>query len=107
FSLEITAGSERVTPVRAFHVTPPLIMVGQRNRMIRRREDDRTRHEILGRGSRKLFSARGALRDGDITGGADELRELFIGDFGFIHPEAIDLNAMDRLGVAAHCERAA
>src|SRR5215813_5126234 len=46
---------KRVAPVRAFHVAPPLIMIVERNLVIGRREDYRSRHQILLRRSWKFF----------------------------------------------------
>ncbi len=52
------------------------------------------------------------FRDGDMTGGLDEVPELAVGDRRAVDPERIDADAMDRrlLGimlVRPHAERAA
>src|SRR5262249_30764300 len=88
-----------MTPVRALHVTPPLIMIVERNFVVSRRENDCTCHEIfLGR-SRELLFCWCAFSNGHILRGADEFLELRIGDWRRVDPERIYIYAMHRLRV--------
>ena len=83
-------------PIRAFHVAPPAVMIVKRDMRRRRREYDRPGHEILRRRIGKLRRRGRALGDCHITTGLDERCKLVVRDLGSIHPEAIDVDAMNR-----------
>ena len=88
--------TERMPPVRALHVRPPLEWVVDRHGMVGRREDDRSGDQGLGRHAGKVGRARRPLGHGDVPGGRHERRELRVGDLGAVHPEAVDVGPMDR-----------
>src|SRR5271170_4588958 len=66
FTLDVAVWSERVAPVRAGDVTPPLEMIVQGNGVIGRREDDRARDQIFGRSDRIVLGVWFPLCDGYI-----------------------------------------
>ena len=68
--------------------------------MAGRREHDGARDEVLRRRAGKILRARRALRQRHILGGRDELCKLRIGDLGRVHPEAIDVDPVERPGVS-------
>jgi hypothetical protein len=74
-------------------------MIVERHLMFGRRENDGTRDQVLGRSSGIIFDSRLPLRNGYISGCLDELGKLLVGDIGLVHPEAIDINAMNRTGI--------
>ena len=88
-----------MTPVRAFHVSPPLEVIVKRHFVIGRRKDDRARDQILRWRSWEFFLRRRSFRDGDVTGRFDELLELLVGHRSLIHEESIHAHAMNRLGI--------
>ena len=82
-------------------------MIVEAHGVIRGREADRAGDEIFRRSGGKFFFSRSAFGDGDVAGGFDELFELFVGDFGGVHPEWVDVNAMDGEGVASRPRKSA
>src|SRR5438552_12180185 len=96
FLLYVAVRPGWMSPVRAFYIAPPLEMIVQRHRLIRRREHDRTSDEVFRWRIRKLFFSRCALGHGNITDSFNELLELFVSYFGLIHPKPIDVHAMPR-----------
>ncbi len=87
---------ERMPPTGAANVAPPLQRVVQRDGVVGPGEDNRTRDEILRGDARKILGARRALGRRDVAGGLHELREVGVGDFGPIHPETVDVDAVYR-----------
>ena len=77
----VLAGPCGMTPTGPLHVAPPPVMIVERNRFRRRREDDRTGDEVLRRCAGKLRRGGCALGDRDIARGLDEARELVVGHF--------------------------
>jgi hypothetical protein len=63
--------------------------------MVWRREDYRSRHEIFRWRTGEILGAGLAFCYRDVTGGPDELRKLLVGHVGFVHPEGINIYAMD------------
>ena len=59
-------------------------------------EDQRTSFEVLGWGVGKFLSTEVLFGFSDIARGLDKGRKLRVGYFGFIHPEALDLDIMGR-----------
>src|SRR5215469_7292965 len=104
-SFQIADRSFWMSPVRPFDVRPPLQIIVERNLVLRRRENDGARNQVLRRSSRIIFSPRLSLRDRDISGCSDEFGELIIGDVGSVHPEAIDINPMNRTGIGSAVHR--
>ena len=88
-----------MTPVRAFHIGPPLIMIVEWNFLIRRREHDCTSYEILLGRSWELLFCWFAFSDGDVIRRLNELLKLRVCDRSRIHPKAIHINTMHRLGI--------
>src|SRR5439155_4814378 len=88
-----------MTPVRAFHVGPPLIMIVEWNFLIRRREDDCTSYEILLGRSWELLSCWFAFSDGDVIRRLNELPKLRIGHRSRIHQESIYVYTIHLLSI--------
>src|SRR6266699_1220541 len=63
----IALRSLRVPPIRAFPVTPPLIMIVERNFVVGRREHDSAGDQVLDWRSGKLFFRWRAFRDRDVV----------------------------------------
>ena len=63
FSLDVALRSERMPPVRALNVAPPLKVVVERHVMIGRSEDDRAGHQVLAGapGNSSLVGVRSAI----------------------------------------------
>jgi hypothetical protein len=68
-------------------------MIVQQHRICRRSKHHAAGHEILRGRVGEIFSLGDSLRDGDILGRFNELGELRVGDFGLVHPKAIDSHA--------------
>src|SRR6266853_4877603 len=66
---------------------------------ISRRKNDRASDQIRFWRVRKLFLGRRPFRDGEVTGRGDELGDLLIRDYGFVHPKSVHANAVNRLGI--------
>ncbi len=81
------------------YVAPPPVMIVERNRFLRRRKHDRTGDEVFLGCAGKLGRGGSALGDGHVARGLDERRELVVGHFVLIHPEAVDIYAMNWPGV--------
>ena len=81
-------GSARMAPLRTSHVAPPLPKVALARQSVGHDENHRSRQAHLGRQPGVLRRIHWPLGDGDVSGGADELRELVVADFGTVHPEA-------------------
>jgi hypothetical protein len=89
-----------MAPARALLVAPPLVVIIQRDRRRGGREDDGARNEVLGRRAGKFLGRRLALRHGDVSGRFHEPRELRVRDLGCVHPEAVDVDPVDRQRIA-------
>src|SRR6185295_1035694 len=99
-------------PVRAELEVPPLAPVARIDRMLGRRENERTRLEHVRQRAGIILRLRLDFREGDVAGRVDELAELTIGDRRAVDPEAVNGYAMRRgfLGIVMvrpHAERAA
>ena len=86
--------SQRMTPVCAGNVRPPLEIIVERNRMIGWSEDHRACHQILRKRTWIIFRARFLFRDSYISGCLCELFKLGIRDIGLVHKESIDEDLM-------------
>src|SRR5438309_2404938 len=95
FPLDIALRSERVTPVSAFDVAPPLIMIGEWNFVIGRRKHHRACDKIFSRRRRKFFLRRRPFRNRDVAGRLNKLLELFIRHRCCVHPKALDPDAVN------------
>src|SRR5437660_12831857 len=99
-AFDVALRPERVPPVRAFDVAPPLIVIVERNFAVGRREDYCAGYEILlGRSWELLFCWR-ACGNCDVTRRPDELLKLRIGQGSRIHPKSSDGNNATRLGLS-------
>src|SRR5215475_15233122 len=85
-----------MAPVGSFHVRPPLKVVVEGDGMTRRRKNNGAGHQVLRRRPGKVFSSRGALRDGYVSGGLYEFAELGIRNIRLVHVEPVYVNTMDR-----------
>src|SRR5580658_1002914 len=96
--LSLNAGSraQRVVPVRARNIRPPLIMIIQGDFMVRRRENHRSRDKIFRWRAWKVLRPGFAFRHGDVPGGLHKSRELPIRNVSLIHPEAVNVHAVNR-----------
>ena len=98
-----------MSPVCTRGIAPPLQVIVEFDWAWCRFEDRRAGDQVFLGGRRKLFLGWFDLGNSDIPGGIDEFTELSVGDFGLIHPKAIDVNTMDRdrvvgdPGQAAEC----
>src|SRR5262249_40055030 len=88
-----------MVPIRPVLISPPLIMIVEGHGTWSRCEDRRTGHELFRQRSRNIFRSWGSFRDGDVVGRLDEFGELFVRNFSLIHPEAVDVDSMNRPGV--------
>ena len=75
------------------------------------REHQRARHEVLRRCARVVGGVERPLGDGDVPGGGDERRELFVRDGRRADRERVDMHVVRRrllrvVVVGAHAERA-
>src|SRR5262249_33546791 len=98
-TLDVALRPKWVTPVGAFHVAPPLIMIVERDFVIRWRKHNGACHEILLRRSWKLLFRWGPFGNRDVTGRPDKFLELRIRHRGGIHPETVHINAVHWLRV--------
>src|SRR4030095_1807427 len=96
---DVAFRSERMTPVCAFDVAPPLIMISEGNFVIGRRENDRARDQILCWRCWEFLLRRRAFGNRHVRCRSYELFELSVGDRGGVHPKSIDAHAMDWTGV--------
>ena len=92
-------GSGGMAPARPRDVRPPAVVAVERNRTRGRGEHDRARDELVGRRARSVLGPERALGDGAVVGRAHEPREVGVGDFGAVHPETVDVDAVNRVGV--------
>src|SRR5206468_1088069 len=98
-AFDVALRPERVAPVRALYVAPPLIMIVERSFLIRRCEDHGPRHEILLRRSWKFLLCWCPFSNCDVIRRPDELLKLRIGHRSRIHPERIYVHTMHWLRV--------
>src|SRR4029078_8867274 len=96
-TFNIALRTEGVTPVRAFDVAPPLIMIVEWHFVIGRRENHCTCHEILLLCSREFFFCGSAFSNCDVIRRPNELLKLRVGNRSRVHPESIYVNTMHRL----------
>jgi formylglycine-generating enzyme required for sulfatase activity len=68
-----------MTPIGPVNVGPPLKMIVEGHRSIRRRKHNTAGDQILGRCAWKVLGTRRALRHGQVSSGFDELGELPVG----------------------------
>src|SRR5436190_9941277 len=98
-AFDIALRPERMPPVGAFSVAPPLIMIGESNIVIGGREHHRACYKIFSRRSWKFFLGWRPFRYRDVTGSLNKFLELPVRHWSRLHPEAIYANAMNRTGV--------
>ena len=79
----------RVPPVRARNPPPPLVGIAQVHRMRRGDEHGRPGHQRFGAGARILRRVGLPLGHGDVSGAADERRELPVGHAVPVDPETV------------------
>lgn len=112
FAFDGGSGALGLAPVRALAVFPPDHVIVERHFAGRRTENDRPGNEGLCGSAGKLFGGGRAFGNRDVAGGFDEFVELFVRDFVFIHPKAVQRDEMLRhfIGIAVggpHVKRAA
>src|SRR5262245_43690048 len=105
-TLDVAFGAFRMTPVRAFLITPPYVMVVQGNRSGCRSEHSRTRDEIFGKRAGVLCGGGCAFGNCYVASCGDEFSKLFVSQFRSIHPEPVDINPMDGRCIASHAGHA-
>src|SRR5207249_5411146 len=96
-AFDVALRTKWMTPVRSFHVAPPLIVIIERNFLIGRCEDHGPRHKIFLWRSRKLFFCWRAFSNCDVLRRPDELLKLRIGHRSRIYPERIYVHTMHGL----------
>src|SRR6185437_895546 len=86
-STDGTAGTDRMSPVRALDGLPPVVRIGQADPVRRRYEHRGERHQQFRPGARILRWIWRSLGHGDIPGLTDEPAELPVRDRARIYPE--------------------
>src|SRR5207244_10769043 len=107
-AVDETAGAFGMAPVGAGRPLPPLTGIVQRDGVVRRREYQRSRHEVLRfrrllarwRIGHDLVNGRRALGGGDVTFGLDEDAELGVGDIGLVNADAVEPTSGRRLAAS-------
>src|SRR5580704_11616578 len=100
FSLNGALGSGWVSPVRAGYVIPPLKVIIQRNRMVRRGKDHAARDKIFRRCPRKIFGTRSTFGNRDVPSSFHELAELPVGYVSLVHEKTVYIDSVDGPRVA-------
>ncbi len=99
-SAQLRAGPLGMSPRRARHVLPPLQRIPQIDCASGRREHGGARDEEVLRRARKVRGIEWTLGNRHVAGRLNEGRELRVGDLGGVHPETVNLDAMNGLRVA-------
>ena len=106
--LDRSAGAAGMAPVGARHVLPPLRNVAHAVDIVGHDEDDRAGLAHVGRQMRMEGGIDRAFGHRHMAGGGDKGRKIAIGDFGAVHPEAVDRHVAEGplLGIdrITHCE---
>jgi len=95
FAFDVSAGSEWMPPVGSRHIAPPLEVVIERNRVIRRREQHRTGDQVFRRRTGEILGSRLALSDGHIGCSSNEFGELAVRNVCFVHEIAVETRLED------------
>ena len=94
-SIEVP-GPSGCDPRRSRCPRPPLAQVAQVDRSRRRREHERSRHQVLGRCTWIVGGVERPLGHRDVSGRLDEAGELIVGDRELVDREAVDDHTMRR-----------
>src|SRR5262252_182243 len=100
-AVEIASWPCRMSPTRSRHVQPPLVVIVEGDRMIRRREDYCARNEIFRRCPGKVLGLWLAFRHRVVFRGEHESRKFLIGHIGLFHPKRVDIDAVNGPGIAS------
>jgi hypothetical protein len=71
--------------------------------MIWWRKHNSASDKVLARRTGEILCSRGALGNGQVARGPNELGELSVGDVGYVHVEAIDINAVNGARIKRGC----
>ena len=101
-AIDVALRTERMSPVRALHVRPPLEMIVERHGMSvgAKTTEPATRFSAE---RRKILRARRSFGHRNIARGLHERGELVVGDVGRVHPEAVHVDAVDRTESLVAC----
>src|SRR5262249_23499732 len=94
--LQRTAWPQRIPPVRAGQIGPPVKVIAEVNAMTRFLENDRAGHEHSRQCPWIIIGIQWTFRDREVARRLYKTIELLIGDRALIHPEAIDGYVMSR-----------
>lgn len=95
FAFDAALGTRWMAPVGTRHVAPPLEVVVEFDGTGCGFEHRRACDEVFFGSCWEFLFGRFDFSNGHIPGGFDELAELSVGDFALVHPETIDVDAMD------------
>ena len=99
FPVDGAIWSGGVSPVGTVNIGPPLEVVVEFNGAVSGAKDGRAGNEVFGIGTGEFFDRWGDFGDGDVSRGFDKCFVLSVGHFGGIHPEGIDVDAVNGYGV--------
>ncbi|MET4203885.1 hypothetical protein ABIA95_008008 [Bradyrhizobium sp. LA8.1] len=94
--LDVALPAIGTPPVCALEQRPPLAVVTKIDRMIRRREDQRSREDHVGQGIRIVLWIRSDFGKRDVPGGSHEFLELAVRHRRAVDPESVDARHVGR-----------